>query len=160
MRFTDEQLAIVRFCAIECELQGSGERSVEWMLWAWVYAQQKADLDPLQYADPTEADVLALGAIIEPTKNLSGYRQIGVMVGWDIKPDWSLVPDQMTDLMSGIGLLDPAEAFRRFEEVHPFRDGNGRVGTVLFNMLAKSLDAPTWPPNFWNDPRRKAGHGA
>ena len=33
--FSDAQLAIVGFCAIECELQASGERSVHHMVHAW-----------------------------------------------------------------------------------------------------------------------------
>ena len=37
-RFSDGQLKIVRFCAIECELQVSGERSVFWMVRAWNHA--------------------------------------------------------------------------------------------------------------------------
>jgi Fic family protein len=47
------------------------------------------------------------------------------------------------------GLIEPATTYRRFEEIHPFVDGNGRCGKILYNYLHNSLDAPTWPPNYW-----------
>ncbi|WP_161883810.1 Fic family protein [Deinococcus alpinitundrae] len=46
-----------------------------------------------------------------------------------------------------LGRFTALEAFARlhvsFEAIHPFRDGNGRVGRILLNYLAISLG---WPP--------------
>lgn len=152
--FSTGQFEVIRFCAIECELQASGERSVYNMLSAWNYAQDQPE------KLPAEGHVLALGALVEPQRNSDGFRRCGVRVGWDVKPDWRMVPQQIHDLMRLVGDVEPAEFFRLFEEVHPFVDGNGRTGAILFNWIQGTLDHPTWPPNFWNDPRRVEGAGA
>ena len=154
--FTDEQLKIVRFCAIECELQQSGEQSVWWMLRAWEYALDHNN------RRPTPDDVIRLGALVDPPKNAGGFRRVGVRVGWDVKGDWQNVPRQVANLCSADALaaLSPAEWFRQYEEAHPFRDGNGRTGQILFNWLNDTLHAPVWAPNFWNHHRREPGYGA
>lgn len=101
-----------------------------------------------------------LGGLVEPVKNHGGFRKCGVRVGSDIKPDWMLVPSLIADLCERRWLIPPHEFFRQYEEVHPFVDGNGRTGAILFNWLSDTMDKPTWPPNFWNDPRRREGYGA
>lgn len=155
---------IVRFCAIECRLQQSGEYSVSWMVDAWIYAMniQKvlmANGDLINVA-PTIQDVLNLGQLVEPHDNIYGFRTVNVQVGYDVKMDWQLVPGAMERLMNTIGDCTPSEFFKEYEEIHPFRDGNGRTGVILFNWLNHTLDHPVWAPNFWDDPRRTVGHGA
>lgn len=158
--FTDEHLAIIRFCSIECALQLDTCQSVGRMTEAWDYAQTRAA------RRPSEEDVLALAAILVPGKNLNGYRQVDVQVGsgWeaDVKGPWEHVPRQMASLCSDAAFdaLTPAEWFRQFEETHPFRDGNGRAGQILFNWMSGTLAAPAWAPDFWDDHRRTPGFGA
>lgn len=36
----------------------------------------------------------------------------------------------------------------------------GDTEDILYNLLRGTLRSPTWPPNFWNDDRRKPGFGA
>lgn len=151
--FTPAQMKIIRFCAIECELQRSGERSVFRMVKAWRYAVSEG-------GRPTEADVVALGRLVEPEVNEGGYRQVGVRVGANVKMEWRVVPDAMKQLFEHGTKLDPGAWFYEYENIHPFRDGNGRTGQILFNWLNGTLSNPMWAPNFWDDPRRVEGQGA
>ncbi len=151
----NDELEIIEFCSIECSLQMSGEKSVSWMLNAWAHAQ-------IISAPLVIDDIVILGQLVEPLKNAEGFRRCNVRVGASIKPDWSRVPILMAEFLHSEDWAheDPAEWFRTYEEIHPFVDGNGRTGVILFNLLNGTLDKPVWPPNFWDDPRRTPGYGA
>lgn len=154
---------VVRFCSIEAKLQMSGEISVLWMVDAWRYAiatsQNFSGVG--RYMLPTAADVVTLGRLVEPHENHNGFRKHGVRVGRDIYPDWGNIPVQIMHLMDEVqNGIDPVVFFKAYEEVHPFGDGNGRTGVLLFNWLNGTLMNPVWAPNFWNDHRRTIGNGA
>jgi len=36
-----------------------------------------------------------------------------------------------------------------YEMIHPFADGNGRSGKILYNYLLDKMDDPKMPPNFF-----------
>lgn len=134
---------VVGWCARECTRQRSGEDSVSWMFDGWVYAHRHRNHTPIL------RDVLALGRIVEPRHNMGGLRTVGVRVGWDVKLAPELVSAALDQLITAWGELDPVEWFRRYEEVHPFRDGNGRTGAILMMWHAGHLDDPFDAPNLW-----------
>jgi hypothetical protein len=155
MHTDSELLHVARWAAQECAWQMSGELSVGRMFEAWQYACQ------IQTAERIRFDhVIMIGQLIEPDLNHKGLRTVGVRVGWSVKPRPEEVPhllDRLLDNQPDMPVKDTelaVEWFRAFEEVHPFRDGNGRTGNILYNLLCGTINDPVFPPNLWNDPRR------
>lgn len=144
-RFTDEQMYVVAWAAKECARQHSDEQSVLWMVRGWNLAMEGF----LTGRAPVELDIMALGAIVEPRRNAGGYRLVNVRVGSDVKMDWRQVPKAMENLLGAVEDIDAHEWFYRYETIHPFRDGNGRTGAILWNWLNGTLGTPQEPPEYW-----------
>lgn len=144
-------LPIVEFCAEEVrrqylyESQEKKKRAplaVGWMVNAWWLA--------LIHEGPINVDLIVrLGQYIEPHQNMEGLRRHGVRVGDRICPDWQDVPRLISQLCEHGGALDAGEFYYEFEMIHPFGDGNGRTGKVLFNHRNGTLLAPEFPPSYF-----------
>lgn len=108
--------------------------------------------------------------------SFSQFRSIQIFVGngWEVteKAPWERVPDLLTLLLEsyydgslfaqdyenhpykeyGINPLSRRaedEFYFEYENIHPFVDGNGRTGKILYNYLLGTLENPVLPPNFW-----------
>lgn len=145
--------AIIRFCSEECERQGSGEISVAVadMYDAWMWAMACGPMIPMNVST-----IIEIGRRVFPGGNSNGFRRDRVMIGGKIKKviDFDRV---LTELCTSPLVKKPAEFYRAFEEVHPFIDGNGRVGAILYNALIRTLDNPIACPDVFDSGFWKRG---
>jgi hypothetical protein len=148
-------LRIVQWAAEECDRQHSGELSVHRMVQAWDWSYRhldvRIDLD----------DILILGKIIEPAKNANGFRNTPVTAGGRTMLTPRLIEPALTRIVrhqpdvgqreyfpgGSVSLAD--QWYKDFEEIHPFLDGNGRAGSILWNFLSGTLAEPSAPPDLW-----------
>ena len=141
---------VVKFCAEECSRQKSGETSVYWMC-CGVYFATLWEKDGKGPRRVIPEFIEHLGRIIEPGKNEHGFRVTPVIVpGPRQPPHHSLVEDQIRKLCDGSKTISPLEFYTAFEEIHPFVDGNGRVGSILYNYLGNTLAQPISPPDVFD----------
>ncbi len=141
------ELGLVAFCAEECARQQSGEYSVYRMVFAASALQEQLAVARTHFSNM----VLSLGRVIEPTKNAHGWRTTPVtFADGSMALEANLIPRQMRYLAEAVAdrELSPAEIYQQLMEIHPFIDGNGRVGALIYNALTNGLDYPTTPPEF------------
>ena len=144
---------IKQFCAEEVARQYGTtdeafvEKPTAWMIAAWSFAIEEFESGSLLSSDL----ITRFGYFIEPNKNYGGFRCCPVMVGIAKPPDWRHVHRLMSQLftLDNLNEMTPEEIYLEFEKIHPFRDGNGRTGKIIYNWCLNSLDDPQMPPNFF-----------
>ena len=145
---------IIDYIKEEVERQGHNTNLVNdgfprfcWMLYAWRFAMDMKEINL--------HNIEQIGTLIEPGYNACGFRIVNVQVGYRVCPEPELIQSKLNQLLCVMENIKPMEFYREFEEIHPFRDGNGRTGKVLLNWLNGTLNDPIFPPNdFWGRPIR------
>jgi hypothetical protein len=142
---------LTAWAAQECDWQQVGPYGVSDLVDAYLYLNELPGV--------TLKDIQRLGHMVEPGKNSGdSWRTKNVWIGDSSPPRFDQVP-RLMDLWwdSSAKWRDPTLAFKEFEEIHPFVDGNGRVGALLFNYWNGTMEPMQleFPPNLWNDQRRE-----
>ena len=93
--------------------------------------------------------------------DLGRYRSVQVYIGKYVPPPPEKVPELMKELLAWLRIagkkLHPFELacklHVKFENIHPFRDGNGRVGRLVMNYILIMSGYPLLDIKFENRPR-------
>lgn len=136
----------VGFFAGECARQGTGPMSVLQMAMAWEYAKENRN-EARGRPNIWYTMIRMLGALVEPDINQDGFRKVPASF-----KDGSLalphgqIGSALTNLTESIEDITPEEVYQEFESIHPFADGNGRVGAILYNLLLNDPEGLRTPP--------------
>ena len=148
---------------------------------SWVYGQgvEKTDWsggEILSLAEVRHVHELAMGPVWDvapdpdalPSERPGSFREhdIQPFPGGMKPPPWTDVPSLMADWLKDANALSAgtsgfpttlAELHCRFEQLHPFLDGNGRAGRLVLNLILVRLG---YPPVIIYKNQRRAYLGA
>lgn len=145
----DEASRIGAFVTVEVRRQYDGPYDVGFMMHAWISALH----DKENGIDLSIPMIVNWGKMIDPGANYGSqtFRTGPIFIGWDKKEAINL-DRQMENWLQAVNdnyYATNDYAYKAFEDIHPFWDGNGRTGKIIFNWLNNTLRTPTWPYNFW-----------
>lgn len=135
---------IAAACAVECERQQTDLEEVGFLIAA--YAAIWQDDDAFREVESFQK----IGAIVEPYKNRFGFRTTPVTFqdggssasAVQIPRMMELLVEMIGSMWQGNEDISIDDCVKEFLWIHPFRDGNGRVGFLLQNYLDGTLDDP------------------
>lgn len=155
---------IIAFCAEEVRRQGDSPWHVYRMYQAWMFAiEQYMDLLAKSIAYDGDSDyvpritpaiIRECGSMIDEL-NEAGFRTTRIYIHhsdgrYDEKDRPEVIDSRIATLCEMQRKWEPDKLYKEFEEIHPFGDGNGRTGKIIFNWVNGTLEDPQWPHNFWD----------
>lgn len=117
------------------------EKEIDQSLVAWAHLEAIGDV-------LTHSDICKIQKIItlnqtDLAPNQRGFyrgmagNNVNVRVGEHLAPDHSYVENLMINWLNDVPKMTPLIGHIRFESIHPFVDGNGRTGRMLYWYVCK-----------------------
>lgn len=139
---------VKEWCRDQCVMQhATTEADFAGMEDAWDYAISMAEV----FGNRVDRnDIIILGSKVDRIANPGGRFRTGPAVFMDggsaLKPQY--IENMMNWWVNELRELSPGEAYLELMYIHPFKDGNGRVGALVYNWLRGSLSSPINPPEY------------
>ncbi len=136
---------VVDYCRQEIERRkhDTGKRDgidrVGWMLNGWSYALGAVG-GGRKY--PMVHDLLAIGRLVEPQRNLYGWRGVNLRVAQKLMPNCRDVPSLLGKLFEERSKLTPVAFHRGLLDIYPFTDGNEPTAKIILGWLTDTLLDP------------------
>ena len=147
---------IKKYIKASNEIEGiySEEEDAQSLL-AWAYLEK---CETLSHNDIMRVQKIITLHQTDLQPNQRGYyrgiagNNTNVSVGGRYAPEYSLVPELMNNWLLDVSKMTPLVGHIRFELIHPFADGNGRTGRMLYWYVCKRRGIK---PHYYNADEEK-----
>lgn len=138
---------ILKYLCEEVERQKDRPITVCFLAVAWMAAMEERRA----WQKLRPAQIEAWGKAVKPTHNAKGFRTGPIWIGDEEGAPHYAIMARLNALCEKVERKewDADKAYYEFQRIHPFADGNGRTGKILYNYILDKLDDPQLPPNFF-----------